>query len=153
MRLFIKIVILHGVFALFISPSKASEKLTLGNITKARNHFQDKLNNGIPFGGSSIDFKIPTGELVSNVDIRLLAKWLYSKDSLPSLEEISLSMDSENTATRVFCFECLNLIFKRNINFNPYFPPGYQNEEIANIRTMINEVRTIKEPIDKVSPK
>ena len=131
----------YGLVLLSVVQLEAGESLTYSNINLARVYHQEKFNEGLPFGGSSMDFKLPTGELVLNTEIGMLAKWLYARNSLPSLRELDSILDARNTANRIFCWECLQIILKKKPDFNPYFPPGSEPEKIAKMRSIIRELQ------------
>jgi hypothetical protein len=81
--------------------------------------------------------KAPQGNEVYDLDLMLLARWLDRRNLLPALSELGQMLDNDNIACRVFANYGLKLKIFNLPPFNPYFPPGHQQNQIRKILSRI----------------
>jgi hypothetical protein len=115
----------------------ASRLLAKEQINQAVVFYQEKFNNGLPFVGSEMSVELDSGETTGNHEIKMLAGFLYLQKDLPDLEDLLPLLEHSNMACRLFCWNCLNLIFKDLPAYSPYFPPGSELEQVAKVRAGI----------------
>jgi hypothetical protein len=92
-----------------------------------------------------IRLKAPQGNIVYDEDLVLLAKFLHSKKKLPPLQELGVMLEDSNIAVRVFALSGLKLNLSNIPEFNPYFPPGHQDDIVRSLRRRI-EVNPASKP-------
>lgn len=112
--------------------------LTKQKITEAVVFYQEKFNNGLPFVGSEMSVELDSGETTSNHEIKMLAGFLYLQKDLPDLDDLLPLLEHPNMAYRLFCWNCLDLIFKDLPAYSPYFPPGSEPQQIAKVRAGVS---------------
>ncbi len=147
---FIKLYYIGAICYLFLSFYAWSDVkldiLTYDNVNASKLHYQKRHNNDTPFIGSARDLELPDGNIVEDWAIRLFAERLKEQKKLPKIESLSVMLDSKFEAERIFCWECLRLIFGRKPEFNPLFPPGSEPEKINQIRAEIKKSIKVSPP-------
>lgn len=134
-----------------------SDFLPKQKITQAVTFYQEKFNDGLPFVGGGVSVELGSGDATDHHEIEMLARFLHHQKELPDLAALLPLLEHPNMACRLFCWNCLNLIFKDLPNYSPFYPPGSEPEMVAKVRAGI--VRQIEinrtksgDPAAKSSP-
>lgn len=114
-----------------------TDLLTKQKITEAVVFYQEKFNNGLPFVGGGVRMDLESGDSADLHEIRMLAEFLHLQKELPDLTDLLPLLEHRNMACRLFCWNCLNLIFKDLPVYSPYFPPGSESRQVAKVRAGI----------------